>query len=210
MNKKKILWCILLVILIIGVVAILVMVKPKENVNNTTSDKTFNKSTNSVVNEKITENLQSENNVGSSKTYQKTILDDGILYSVNGENIKSDIVITTSYYDTTITDIYLNPEDYYNKNIEVEGFYLENSPWTFVGRYSTSNLCVYCPTGYSYIEYQLSEPIDENFIGEETWIKVIGTLKKGNDESSDYQDYYYLEALSLEIMNEKGTTTVSN
>ena len=106
--------------------------------------------------------------------------------------------------------MFLNPENYMEKNIEIEGMYLENLPWTFVGRYSTSNVCVYCPEGYSYFEYQLKGKIDREFTAKEDWIKVIGTLAKGNDETSDYQDYYYIEVLSIEIMNERGLDTVTN
>ena len=103
-----------------------------------------------------------------------------------------------------------NPDSYMNKNIEIEGMYFENLPYTFVGRYSTSNLCAYCPVGYSYLEYQLKGKIDRKFTEGLEWIKVIGTLAKGNDETSNYQDYYYLEVLSLEVMNKRGQETINN
>ena len=45
------------------------------------------------------------------------------------------MVIGDNYFDTTINDIYYNADDYYNKNIQIEGMYFENSPYTFVGRY---------------------------------------------------------------------------
>ena len=64
--------------------------------------------------------------------------------------------------------------------------------------------------GYSYFEYQLKGTIDRKFTEESDWIKIIGRLAKGNDASSYYQDYYHLEVLSLEVMNEKGQTTISN
>ena len=56
----------------------------------------------------------------------------------------------------------------------------------------------------------LDGKIDKELKDEEDWIKVVGTLAKGNDETSSNQDYYYLKVLSLEIMNEKGKTTVNN
>ena len=40
--------------------------------------------------------------------------------------------------------------------------------------------------------------------------EVIGTLAVGNDITSNYTDYYYLKALSIEVMNEKGQETVNN
>ena len=200
MNKKRVLWIILLIIFIVAIVLIIKLANSKSSTNDANIvDNTYNKKSNAIVEEKTDE-----------AQYQKVELDDGILYSIDGKQYQSDIVIGDNYYDTTINDMFLNPENYMEKNIEIEGMYLENLPWTFVGRYSTSNVCVYCPEGYSYFEYQLKGKIDREFTAKEDWIKVIGTLAKGNDETSDYQDYYYLEVLSIEIMNERGLETVTN
>ena len=200
MNKKRVLWIILLIIFIVAIVLIIKLAHSKSSTNDANIvDNTYNKNSNAIVEEKMDE-----------AQYQKIELDDGILYSIDGKQYQSDIVIGDNYYDTTINDMFLNPENYMEKNIEIEGMYLENLPWTFVGRYSTSNVCVYCPEGYSYFEYQLKGKIDRAFTAKEDWIKVIGTLAKGNDETSDYQDYYYIEVLSIEIMNERGLDTVTN
>jgi uncharacterized protein (UPF0333 family) len=209
MSKKKLLWIIILIVFIIAVGVAIYFANTKGNKQNSNVvDNTYNKNMN-VVNE-MNENKEIEEETTETVVYQKKELDDGILYSIDGKEYKSDIVIGENYYDTTINDIYLNPENYMNKNIEIEGMYLENLPWTFVGRYSTSNVCVYCPEGYSYMEYQLKGNIDREFTAKEDWIKVIGTLAKGNDETSDFQDYYYLEVLSIEVMNERGVDTVNN
>ena len=205
MNKKKIMWIVLLIVFIIAIVAVVISMDSNKNVKlentgNTTIENEFKKSSKN----------KSKENVNGEIKYQKKELDDGVLYSIDGKEYKSDIIIGDNYFDTTITDMYLNPENYMNKNIEIEGMYLENLPYTFVGRYSTSSLCPYCPTGYSYLEYQLKGSIDRTFKDESDWIKVIGTLAKGNDETSNYEDFYYLEVLSLEVMNEKGELTVTN
>ena len=200
MNKKRVLWIILLIIFIVAIVLIIKFANSKSSTNDANIvDNTYNKKSNAIVEEKTDE-----------AQYQKVELDDGILYSIDGKQYQSDIVIGDNYYDTTINDMFLNPGTYMDKKIEIEGMYLENLPWTFVGRYSTSNVCVYCPEGYSYFEYQLKGKIDREFTAKEDWIKVIGTLAKGNDETSDYQDYYYIEVLSIEIMNERGLDTVTN
>ena len=47
-------------------------------------------------------------------------------------------------------------------------------------------------------------------IGDNQDIELTFLLGPGNDASSNYQDFYYLEVLSLEVMNEKGQTTVNN
>lgn len=209
MSKKKLLWIIILIVFIIAVGVAIYFANTKGNKQNSNVvDNTYNKNMN-VVNE-MNENKDIEEATTETVEYQKKELDDGILYSIDGKEYKSDLVIGENYYDTTINDMYLNPENYMNKNIEIEGMYLENLPWTFVGRYSTSNVCVYCPEGYSYMEFQLKGTIDRTFTAKDDWIKVIGTLAKGNDETSDYQDYYYLEVLSIEVMNERGVDTVNN
>ena len=79
-----------------------------------------------------------------------------------------------------------------------------------VGRYSTNTLCPTCPAGYSVMEYQLQGNLDRNFEDEKDWIKIIGVLEKGNDETTNFQDYYYLKALNLEVMNERGEDKVNN
>ena len=208
MNKKKILW-ILLLIAVIGIVVALIMVANKKSndnasINSTDNITSFNKDTNAI--NEINESEEEDSGI----EYAKIELSDGILYSIDGKEYKPDIVVGDNYYDTTINDMYLNPDNYMNKNIEIEGMYLENEPYMFVGRYSTSNICVYCPVGYSYMEYQLDGTIDRIFTKEQDWIKVIGTLEKGNDASTDFQDYYYLKVLNLEVMNEKGLDTVNN
>ena len=62
----------------------------------------------------------------------------------------------------------------------------------------------------SYIEYELDGKLDKKLIEEQDWIKIIGTLEVGNDASSNFQNYYYLKVLSLEVMKEKGQDTVNN
>lgn len=207
MSKKKILWIILLVVVIIAIIVGIINARPIKSTENNTTDS--NKSLGNVEKSNMIEDTKTE----QSKQYQKTELSDGILYSLDGEKIEADLVIGDNYYDTTITDIYLNPQNYFNKKIEIEGMYLVSdlsTEYTFVGRYSLSNLCPSCPVGYSVVEYQLDGIIDRELVDEQDWIKIIGTLEKGNDASSNYQDYYYLKALNLEIMNERGQDTVNN
>ena len=196
---KKILWIVLLIILIVGIVLFFLLVKPNLNKQTNDTNINFGKTEASVEKKEI-----------KDKEYIEIKLEDGILYALNGNKVEADMTIGDSYYDTTITDMYINPEDYYNKNIQIEGMYLENEQYKFVGRYSTSNLCPYCPQGYSYIEYQLDGKIEKNFTDTIDWIKVIGTLEKGNDETSNHQDYYYLKVLNIELMNERGRETIEN
>ena len=197
MNKKKLLWISILAVFIIAIVVMVIVIKPKDNTqSNTNTIQKANK-------------INIENVEGKTTNSKKTETANGILYSLSDEELKADVVIGDNYFDTQINDMMLNYQSYKGKKIEIEGMYLDGQPYTFVGRYSTSNLCAYCPVGYSYIEYQWKgEQIELK--DQESWIKIIGTLEKGNDSTSYYQDYYYIKALSMEIMNEKGQETVNN
>ena len=210
MNKKKIMWILLLIVFVIAIIAIAVLAKPRDTSND-----------NSVTVKQVNDSKESKNNTSNvvkqntSKEYKRSVLNDGILYSENGEKLKSDKIIGTEFFDTTINDMYLYPDNYVGKKIEIEGFYLVAEPYTFVGRYSTSSVCPYCSGGFSYIQYEFDGKIEETLKDQETWIKLIGTWEKGKmnygtEENPYYDDYYYLKVLNFEIMNEKGEDTVKN
>ena len=199
MNKKKILWIGLLLAFIAIVVVIVITVKPYDS----------SKNNNSITARSDTSASSSQSEKKEVKV-TKTELEDGTLYTFTDEEIKSDVVVPDNFFDTTINDLMMNYNQYKGKNIQVEGLYMTSGKYTFVGRYSTSNICPTCPQGYSYIEYVLDKKIDANLIEEDSWIKVIGKLSKGRDATSNFQDYYYLKVLSIEVMKEKGQTTVNN
>ena len=120
MNKKRVLWIIVLIVFIVAIVLIIKFANSKNSTNGANIvDNTYNKNSNAIVEEKTDE-----------VEYQKVELKDGTLYSINGEQYQADIVIGENYYDTTINDMFLNPENYMEKNIEIEGMYLENLPYT--------------------------------------------------------------------------------
>ena len=211
MSKKKLMWIFILIVFIFIIVGIAIFVKPRDTSNDNTA--TVKKVTDSKTGSNDDTSKTEEK---TDKTeYKRTTLDDGILYSENGEKLTSDKIIGTEYFDTTINDMYLYPENYSGKNIEIEGLYLATDPYTFVGRYSTASVCPYCSGGFSYIQYEFDGDIQENLTDQETWIKLIGTWEKGKmnygtEENPYYDDYYYLKVLNFEVMNEKGEDTVKN
>lgn len=157
------------------------------------------------------ENTSTEdiNTVAEDKEIKKvtvTELSDGVKYSIIDEEINPEIIIGDNYYDTQLTDINLNFDKYEGKTIEIEGLYFYNDPYTFVGRYSTSNMCPNCPTGYAYFEYEWRGDKEILAEVEESWIKVKGTLKRGNDG----EEYYYIDVVEIEVMKQKGKEIVSN
>lgn len=207
MNKKKILWIFVLLIVIIAIVVGIILMNNASQKQKISAEDNSKNLGNVEKTNTVTEEIK------ANEQYEKIELEDGVLYTNTGKKEEADMVIGTNYYDTTITDIYYNPQNYMNKKIEIEGMFLvsdPNLPYTFVGRYSLNTLCPSCPAGFSVMEYQLQGDIDKELKNEEDWIKVIGTLEKGNDETSNYQDYYFLKVLNLEVMNEKGQDTVNN
>lgn len=105
-------------------------------------------------------------------------------------------------YIEKVYDILKNPNNYKNKIIEIEGFSMSSESYKFIGRYGPG--C--CTTdGYIYIEYEHDEAME--LVDEQDWIKITGTVKLGMDGSTPY---VYIDATSVEKMNERGKDTVSN
>lgn len=122
---------------------------------------------------------------------------------------KADIVVGDNFFDTQIADFNLNFSKYEGKTVEIEGFNLYNF-YNYVGRYSTSNLCPDCPTGYSYFEFEWNGADDFNpseMESETKWLKVIGEFKSGSDEAGEYR---YIDVHSVKVSDEMGVTMVSN
>ena len=219
MSKKKLMWIFILIVFVFIIVGIAIFVKPRDASNDNfitvKKQNSSEKDVNSESKENNTNNEEDTDTSSTKKTYIRTVLDDGILYSENGQKLTSDEIIGTEYFDTTINDMYLYPENYSGKNIEIEGLYLAAAPDTFIGRYSATSVCPYCSGGFSYIQYEFDGDVQEKLTEQETWIKLIGTWEKGTrnygtEENPYSYDYYYIKVLNFEIMNEKGEDTVKN
>lgn len=212
---KKFIYIVILIVILLGLGFFVINAQKQEAKvvpAGTTKGKSLtNENTIANTNETATiDENETSPNAPKEEKYIETELPDGILYSKDGKEVKADVIIDDKYFDTTINDIWTNHDSYKGKIIQIDGMYLENLPYTFVGRFAESSLCPNCPPGYSYFEYQLDGKLDRKFTDSNEWIKVVGTLEVGNDETSGYTDYYYLKVLTLEVMNEKGQTTVSN
>ena len=215
--NKKIIYIVLFFIALAGVVALIFglnnATEKRDTIANTTNlgGKT---SSNTSTNLASSNSIPDDNTTDNSNTKKTTVtrLEDGTLYSITDEEIKPDIVIGDNLFDTQLSDINLNFTQYEGKIIEIEGFYLENRPepsilYTFIGRYSNSNLCQYCPQGYSYFEYEWHGDESPTLTNEQGWMKIVGKLTKGEDS---YGPYYYIDASSIEIMDVRGLLTVNN
>ncbi|MBR6034123.1 MAG: hypothetical protein IKP28_05275 [Clostridia bacterium] len=204
MKNKKVIYIVLLIVAIAGIIGLIVFfngaTENRDKIANTEVNLGNKVTTNTVAEKKQTTNTETK---GTTITQQS----DGTLYTVENGLEKVDIVIGDNLFDTQLSDINLNFSTYEGKTIEIEGMYMINAPYTFVGRYSTSNLCQYCPQGYSYFEYEWKGEKIPNLIDEIQWLKIKGILTQGSDE---YGEYYYIDAKSIEVMNERGQDTVNN
>lgn len=204
-NKvKKIVLIIVLIIILIGIFFLIINSSSGKKEQKVTIADNINKNQ-EVNNETKNENIKKE--LKKTKIIEH---DDGIEYSISDEEITPEIIVGDNYFGTQIADMSLNFDQYDGKTIEIEGLYfqnpLENIVYTFVGRYSISSICPTCPPGYSYFEYEWHGDEQIPLSDSETWIKIKGILRKGFDGS----EYYYIDAQSIEVMNEKGLETVSN
>ena len=193
MDKKQIALTIVLLLIIVGSIVVI-----------STSTKRRNPEVGRAGNNTSLQGTAAEN--AEKKDITVTKLDDGTLYATSEQIDKADVVLTDNYFDTTVADINTNFSSYEGKTIELQGMYLTNDNLSFVGRFSTSNLCASCPQGYSYLEFVLNSDDLPKFKSEKDWLKVKGTLKSGDGGS----EYYYIDVASIEVMNERGQETVSN
>ena len=144
MKLKKILWMAIFIVIIVAFIILIENSTHQEEKELDVQNIAFNNSVNktSVI---ISDNPE---------PYKEKQLDDGILYTLDeNSDYKADIILKDKYFDTTIRDMNLNSSDYIDKIVEIEGLYFNNGYYSFVGRYTTSNLCPTCPPGYSFMEF---------------------------------------------------------
>ena len=123
-----------------------------------------------------------------------------------GENGLPTVEVVEELFVTQINDIYINTDDYMNKNIKLQGFYLiseyngnyyDNVVRNGPGCCTTDSLA-----GFEfYWDGQLPEEND--------WIEVVGTLEWITDED-DGVEYLRLNLSSLTVMEERGLETVTH
>lgn len=206
--KKAGLAAVLVIILIAIVLVILNSSSGKKEAKVDTNSTTVSKVAQSDNKKENTTETVDNSSKESTDLKEVTITnsDEGTKYSLTNEEIKPEIVIGDNYFGTQLADINTNFDQYEGKTVEIEGLYFESTPYTFVGRYSTSAVCPTCPTGYSYFEYEWHGEEELPVTDSESWMKIVGTLKKGNDGV----EYYYIDVANVEIMNNIGIDTVSN
>lgn len=117
-----------------------------------------------------------------------------------------DITVGDNLYMTQINDWFTNFKEYNGKTVEIEGYYLNFDPYSFVGRHGPT--CPYCTGGFVDFEFLTDQDIT-TYKDSKTWIKVEGILRKGYD-TDVAGDFYYIEATSIKVQDKTGKGTVKN
>ncbi len=116
-----------------------------------------------------------------------------------------DIVeIREKMFITQINDVYLNPEDYADKKIKLEGFY---SVYQVDGK-SIHSVIRNGPgccgnDGVAGFEFVW----DGEYPQKNDWLRVVGTLATKEENG---MEYVYLNAVEVEVLKERGAEFVEN
>jgi len=119
------------------------------------------------------------------------------------------IVIKEKMFISQVNDIYLNAEDYLGKTIKLQGIFkeeqpYEGDPYCFVLRYGPG-CCGF--DGNVGFEIKWDETRAQPFPKEDAWIETIGVLKQYEEDG--YDQYLYLDLISLNVLNKRGAEIVS-
>jgi len=118
------------------------------------------------------------------------------------------IEIKEKMFISQVNDIYLNTEDYLGKTIKLQGLFkeeqpYEGDPYCFVLRYGPG-CCGY--DGNVGFEIKWDESRAQPFPKVDSWIETTGVLKQYEEDG--YDQYLYLDLISLNVLNKRGAETV--
>lgn len=121
-----------------------------------------------------------------------------------------DITVGDNLYATQLNDWYTNFEDYEGKSVRIEGHYLSQDGYLFVGRKGPT--CPYCVGEYVAFEFDTDADLS-TLVSEESWVRITGILRQGSmrvESSSNPLPFYYIEAMAVEPLATVGKGTVTN
>jgi len=118
------------------------------------------------------------------------------------------IEIKEKMFISQVNDIYLNTEDYLGKTIKLQGLFkeeqpYEGDPYCFVLRYGPG-CCGY--DGNVGFEIKWDESRAQPYPKVDSWIETTGVLKQYEEDG--YDQYLYLDLISLNVLNKRGAETV--
>ena len=114
------------------------------------------------------------------------------------------VEIKEKMFITQINDIYLNADEYLNKKIKLEGFYsvyeVEGKAVHSVIRNGPGCCGNDGVAGFEFVW-------DGEYPQENAWLRVVGTLEIKEEEGMEYM---YLDAMEVEVLEERGAEFVEN
>jgi uncharacterized membrane protein YcgQ (UPF0703/DUF1980 family) len=120
---------------------------------------------------------------------------------------KGVIEIKEKMFISQVNDVYLNKDDYLGKTIKLEGlFKMEqgyDKSYCFVLRYGPG-----CCGNDSNVGFEVAwgGEKEEQYPGEDSWVEATGELK--TYEEDGYNEFLYLDLISLNVLNKRGQETV--
>ena len=135
-----------------------------------------------------------------------------VIYNARSRNESSvatgDVIeIKEKMFISQVNDVYLNKDDYLGKTIKLEGlFKVEqgyDKSYCFVLRYGPG-CCGF--DGNVGFEVAWDKEKEKPYPGEDSWVEATGELKTYKEDDS--MEYLYLDLVSLNVLNERGSETV--
>jgi len=126
---------------------------------------------------------------------------------VQYESKKDVIEIKEKMFISQVNDVYLNKEDYLGKTIKLEGLFkigqADDKSYCFVLRYGPG-CCGY--DGNVGFEVSWDKEKEKPYPGEDSWVEATGELKMYEEDG--YNEFLYLDLVSLNVLNKRGQETV--
>jgi uncharacterized membrane protein YcgQ (UPF0703/DUF1980 family) len=121
---------------------------------------------------------------------------------------KGDVIeIKEKMFISQVNDVYLNKDDYLGKKIKLEGLFKiaqgNERAYCFVLRYGPG-CCGY--DGNVGFEVAWDKDKEKPYPGEDSWVEATGELK--TYEEDGYNEFLYLDLVSLNVLDKRGQETV--
>ena len=127
--------------------------------------------------------------------------------STNKSPVSGVIEIKEKMFISQVNDVYQNPEDYLGKTIKLEGLFKTEQgyekSYCYVLRYGPG-CCGY--DGNVGFEVAWDKEKEKLYPGEDSWVEATGELK--TYEEDGYNEFLYLDLISLNVLNKRGQETV--
>jgi len=122
---------------------------------------------------------------------------------------KGIIEIKEKMFISQVNDVYLNKDDYLGKTIKLEGlFKMEqgyDKAYCFVLRYGPG-CCGYDGNVGFEVSWNKDKETEKSYPGEDSWVEATGELK--TYEEDGYNEFLYLDLVSLNVLDKRGQETV--